>query len=146
MKRSVAVAVAAQAGILGLVALPSFAVRLTGTEYRLRVVPVDPIDPFRGAYVQLAYVGFESYEHDGEVFVTLRREGDTWVGDEIVEERPKEGPYVRCEADGGLKCGIESWFVSQRRARQAETDLADGGVARVRISGSGRAVLVRVED
>ena len=148
MKRSVVLAVGVQAVILGLVAVPSLAVRLTGTEYRLRVRPVDPIDPFRGAYVDLGYVGFEAFDVDvdGDAYVTLRRDGDAWVGDRVLDERPEEGPYVKCDADGGLKCGIESWFVSQRRAKEVETTLADGGVARVKISGSGRAVLVRVED
>jgi uncharacterized membrane-anchored protein len=143
----VLLAVAAQVAILGVVAVPRLSVRLTGTEYRLRVRPVDPIDPFRGAYVDLRYVGFGSEgAGEGRAFITLRRDGDAWVGDRVTRERPDRGPYVACEGDGGsLKCGIESWFVSQDAAREAEVRLADGAVARVRISGSGRAVLVRVE-
>lgn len=146
MKRSVLLALAAQLAILGLVAAPRLLVRLTGAEYPLRVHPVDPIDPFRGAYVDLAYDGFTyegDREIDGTVYVVLRRDGDAWVGDRIVRERPADGPYVRCESDGwSPKCGIESLFLSQERAAQVGRGLADGGVARVRIGRSGRAVLV----
>lgn len=147
MRRSVLLAVVAQVAILGAVAAPRLAVRLTGTEYRLRVRPVNPIDPFRGAYVDLAYDGFESESYErGRVYVVLRRDGDAWVGDGVVTRRPDSGAYVACESDGGrTECGIESWFVSQRRAKQAERELAGGGIARVRISDSGQAVLVGLE-
>ena len=147
MRRSVVAAVAAQVVILGVVAAPRLVVRLTGTEYRLRVQPVDPIDPFRGAYVALGYPGFEAGERaDGRVYVTLRRDGDAWVGDRVGEDRPA-APYVACHSDGWrLRCGIDSWFVSQDHAREVEQRLADGGVARVRIGWGGRAVLVGLEE
>ncbi|HVF05990.1 MAG TPA: GDYXXLXY domain-containing protein [Frankiaceae bacterium] len=150
MKRSVLLALVAQLAIVGMVAAPRLLVRVTGDEYRLRVRPVDPIDPFRGAYVDLAYVGFERPDdaevEKGRVYVLLRRDGDAWVGSGVVAERPESGPYVACESDGWTaKCGIESWFLSQERAQQVEDELGDGGIARVRIGGSGRAVLVAVE-
>ena len=34
---------------------PPLSARLTGEEVALRVEPIDPIDPFRGAYVDLGY-------------------------------------------------------------------------------------------
>lgn len=150
MKRSVLLALVAQSAIVGAVAAPRLLVRLTGDEYRLRVRPVDPIDPFRGAYVDLAYEGFDAPADgdgfDGTVYVALRRDGDAWVGTGVVGERPESGPYVTCESDGwSAECGIESWFLSQERAKEVEVELADGGIARVRIDGSGRAVLVAVE-
>jgi uncharacterized membrane-anchored protein len=142
VKRSLVLVLAAQCAIVAAVAAPRLAVRLTGTEYLLRVRPVDPIDPFRGAYVDLRYEGFEAPDLDGRVYVALRRDGDAWVGDQVSPHRPAAGPYVACEADSSLDCGIESWFASQRRARELETELADGGLARVRIGDSGRAVIV----
>ncbi len=44
-----------QLALVGVAVAPRLSARLTGDEYRLRVAPVDPIDPFRGAYVDLDY-------------------------------------------------------------------------------------------
>ena len=44
-----------QLALVGVAVAPRLSARLTGDEYRLRVQPVDPIDPFRGAYVDLDY-------------------------------------------------------------------------------------------
>src|SRR4029078_7535393 len=41
--------------LLAVAVAPRVSPRLTGDEYLLRVAPVDPIDPFRGAYVDLDY-------------------------------------------------------------------------------------------
>ena len=84
-------AVAATGLALTAVAVyPQLSARLTGEEIQLRVAPVDPIDPFRGAYVDLRYpdlnrLGSEERGIDdgesGDVFLTLRKKGDVWVGD-----------------------------------------------------------------
>lgn len=147
MKRAVVLALAAQTAIVAAVAAPRLLVRLTGTEYRLAVRPVDPVDPFRGAYVRLGYTGFDAAQDlGGRVYVPLVREGDHWVGSGYaLRARPESGPYVACESDGQLSCGIESFFASQRRAAELERTLADGAVAIVRVSGSGRAVVVGLE-
>jgi uncharacterized membrane-anchored protein len=128
-------------------AAPRLSPRLVGEEYRLLVRPVDPIDPFRGAYVDLAYEGFERRSGADEVWVPLRRQDGAWEGAGALPSRPKRGPYVACRSDGPrLSCGIESLFVSQSEARRLESALArGGGVARVRIDGSGRAALLAVE-
>ena len=52
--RVAAVVVASLALVVVAVWAP-LAARLTGEEVTLRVAPVDPMDPFRGAYVDLSY-------------------------------------------------------------------------------------------
>ena len=130
--------------------------RLTGDEYLLEVAPVDPIDPFRGAYVALSYPGLPDRvpgqrpgeEGDGDtVYVPLARSGEVWTGVRAVRERPQDGPFLRCDDEGWrLRCGIDSWFLPQEEAVAMEQAVSGGGaVARVRIDSAGRAALVAVE-
>ena len=137
--------------------------RLTGEEVRLRVAPVDPIDPFRGAHVQLGYpdlpgqpqVGTEPTESEieeadrrrGEGWVPLTREGDVWVGGAVERTRPVSGLYLHCDdSDWRLSCGIENWFLPQGKAAALEGAVRDGtAVATVRVDGRGNAALIGVE-
>ena len=129
--------------------------RLTGEEYLLEVAPVDPIDPFRGAYVALSYPGLPSEQeltsrgdHDGDVaYVPLRRSGEVWTGLPPVEERPESGPFLRCKDEHWrVRCGIESYFLPQDKAYQMEQAVSGGSaVARVRVDSRGNAALVGVE-
>ena len=141
----------ASAALVPLAVWPQLSARLTGETYDLAVAPVDPIDPFRGAYVTLDYPGLERArpaEWSGDtatVFVPLRRSADAavWTGGRAVREAPASGPYLRCDAgQGRLRCGIESLFASQDDARRLERDLADGAVARVEVDGRGNAAVV----
>ena len=50
-------AVVAQLACVGAAVAPQLSSRLTGEDYRMEVRPIDPIDPFRGAYVTLDYPG-----------------------------------------------------------------------------------------
>lgn len=138
--------------------------RLSGDEVRLRVAPVDPIDPFRGAYVQLGYPDlpaqprvFTTEPTDGEIeeadrgrgeaWVPLTRDGEVWVGGPVERTRPDSGLYLRCDdSDWRLKCGIESWFLPQDKAAALEQTVRGGSaVATVRIDGRGNAALINVE-
>ena len=135
---------------------PQLSARLTGEEIQLRVAPVDPIDPFRGAYVDLRYPdlnrlgGWERTLDDGEsgdVFLTLRRKGDVWVGDSWTRTRPDQGLYLACtDRDWRARCGIESWFLPQDEAAEMEEAVADGAIATVRVDGRGHAALVDVSS
>jgi uncharacterized membrane-anchored protein len=137
--------------VLTLVAvLPQLSPRISGTEIALRVGPVDPIDPFRGAYVDLAYPdlpepsfdGSESQER-GTAYVPLRQEGGVWVGGDIQRSEP-EGLFLKCDDSGWrLECGIESWFVGQSVARELEESLRDEeAIATVRVDRWGNAAIV----
>ena len=141
-----------QLALLGGVLWPQLSARLAGEEYRLAVEPVDPIDPFRGAYVVLGYPDLPFQPTDpgerlmsGTVYVPLEERDGLWEGGEPVEARPSAGPYLRCEAEWLLRCGIESLFASQDDARRLEQELADGAVATVRIDDRGNAALMGIE-
>jgi len=150
MSRTVRVVVVCvlQLVLVGAAVAPSLSARVTGQEYVLEVAPVDPIDPFRGAYVTLDYPGLvqpEEPREEGTVFVPLVQAGDVWRGGVPQRDRPSSGPYLRCEADFRLRCGIESLFASQETARRLERQLAEGAVARVKVDGRGNAAVVGVE-
>lgn len=132
---------------LGLVAWAvdgQLSARLTGDEYFLRVGPVDPIDPLRGAYVELSYpdlgAGGGDWEGDrdgdgdwgDQVFIPLERDGDVLVAaGEALDQRPDEGVYLTCSSDGWRpRCGIESLFLPQERAAQVQRDIDQSGLGR----------------
>lgn len=146
----VALAVAAQVLVLAVVVAPQLSPRLRGDEVRLLVEPVDPIDPFRGAYVDLDYAGATrpATDRDGDVYVRLvpsERSGTLRFGP-LSEHRPA-GRFLRCRDDGELSCGIESFFASQDEARRLQDELGarGGAVARVKVDGAGRAAIVGIE-
>lgn len=158
---------------LGLVAWAvdgQLSARLTGDEYLLRVGPVDPIDPLRGAYVELSYPDLGNGDDDGDwgdqVFIPLERDGDVLVAaGEPLDERPDDGVYLTCASDAWRpRCGIESLFLPQERAAQVQRDIDQSGldreldefgepvldrdsgyVARVKIDGRGNAAVIGLE-
>jgi uncharacterized membrane-anchored protein len=162
MNRTAVTAVVAvtQLALVGVAVAPQLSARLTGDSYLLAVAPVDPIDPFRGAYVALDYPGLrhddtESFGapglgvmddgEEGAVYVTLVEDGDVWVADGWTRERPDDGPYLACDdRSWQVRCGIESWFLPQEKALETEELLRDGAVAEVRIDGRGNAAVVDV--
>ena len=141
-----------QLALVGVAVAPQLSARLTGDTYLMRAAPVDPIDPFRGAYVTLDYPDLRhddpesSDERDrGDVYVTLVQQDGVWVGDTWSRERPGDGPYLACDdSSWQVRCGIESWFLPQDEAAEAEDLLRDGAVAEVRIDGRGHAAVVDV--
>ena len=151
----VAVAVLLQLALVPLAVAGPLSARLTGEEYLLEVAPVDPIDPFRGAYVALDYPGLPDRHRlsprdsggGNVVYVPLVRSGEVWTGQPAVMEEPPSGPFLRCEDEyGQLRCGIDSWFLPQDEARALEQAVDQGqAVARVRVDARGNAALVDVE-
>jgi uncharacterized membrane-anchored protein len=141
-----------QLALVGVAVAPRLSARLTGDEYLLRVAPVDPIDPFRGAYVDLDYPDLdldrETPGDEGTVYVTLERDGEVWVAGAHTRERPSGTPYLTCDdRDWRLRCGIESLFLPQDEAAAMQADLGNGSmVAVVKVDGRGNAALVRVES
>jgi uncharacterized membrane-anchored protein len=162
MKRTVTTAVIAvsQLVLVGLGVAPQLSARVTGDTYLLRVAPIDPMDPFRGAYVALDYpdlrrddsrsfvepgLGAMDDGEEGAVYITLEEQGDVWVAADWSRERPGDGPYLACDdRSWQIRCGIESWFLPQDEAAAAQDLLGDGAVAEVRIDGRGNAAVVDV--
>ena len=149
--------------LLAVALWPQLSARFTGDEVVLRVQPVDPIDPFRGAYVDLDYPDLPRQQFDevnplteeeqqaldavrGTAYVPLRQQGEVWVGGEIVRTAPTDGLYLTCDdSSWRLRCGIESWFLPQGKAKALEDAVREGrAVATVRVDGSGNAALVDV--
>ena len=146
-----AVVAVAQLALVGVVVAPQLSARLTGDSYLLAVAPVDPIDPFRGAYVDLDYpdldLGRETPGDEGTVYITLVQDGEVWVASAYTRERPSGTPYLACDdRDWPMRCGMESLFLPQDDAASMQADLGDGSmVAVVKVDGRGNAALVRVE-
>jgi uncharacterized membrane-anchored protein len=142
--------------LAGVAVYPQLSARLTGEEITLRVAPVDPIDPFRGAYVDLQYPdldqlggrrddGLDDGER-GDLFITLRQEGDVWVADGRSRTRPDSGLYLACtDRYWEISCGIESWFLPQDEAAAMEEAVGDGALATVKVDSRGHAAIVAVE-
>ncbi len=157
MKKRVALVAVLQLALVGVAVAPQLSARLTGEEYQLVVRPLDPIDPFRGAYVTLAYPGLQAPAdseppsmddgQEGDVFVTLVEDGDVWTSGEFTRTRPESGAYLACDdRNWEVRCGIESWFVPQDEALGLERDLADGGaIATVKVDGRGNAAIVALD-
>ena len=165
----VAAACAASLALVGVAVWAPLSARLTGQEVMLRVAPVDPMDPFRGAYVDLSYPDLpasgqfdETFTEEeikqaeeeaqrleaerGTAYVALTRQGDVWVGGPVQRTAPADGLYLRCDdSSWRLECGIESWFLPQDDALALE-DAVRGGtaVATVKVDGSGHAALVGI--
>lgn len=153
MKRAAIVAGVAvvQLALTGVAVAPQLSARVTGEKILVRVAPVDPIDPFRGAYVELDYPDLHPPDEQygrvhGEIFVTLTERDGLWEGTHWSHERPDSGTYIACRDDGWrLKCGIESLFASQRRALELERDLMDSGaIAELRVDSRGNASVVDI--
>ena len=103
----------------------------SGERILLRVQPVDPDDPFRGEYVDLAYpisrLDAPGAERGTTVYVPLRKRGRAWTGDHLVRDRPDEGTFIRGRvADFGIEYGIETFFVEEGQARKYERAIAEG--------------------
>jgi uncharacterized membrane-anchored protein len=159
----VGVIAVAQLALVAVAVAPQLSARLIGESYVLRVAPLDPIDPFRGAYVALDYpdlrqpdqqrdqwdrspgMGTVDDNERGDVYITLRQEGEVWVSDGWQRERPGDGPYLACTDQGwNVRCGIESYFLPQDEAAAMEREVADGAYAEIRIDSRGNAAVVEV--
>lgn len=145
----VAVVAIAQAVLVGVAVAPRLSAHLLGDEYQLRVAPVDPIDPFRGAYVDLTYPDLQPSGRrsdripEGTVYVPLVEDGELWKAGGFVRSRPDQGPYLTCDSSGwSVSCGIESWFADQDEALRLEQEVRDGAVATVKVDDRGNAAIV----
>jgi uncharacterized membrane-anchored protein len=154
---TVGVVVAVQAVLVAAGVAPQLSARLTGETHTFRVEAVDPIDPFRGAYVTLDYPDLRRDDttagstdgsgtgDGGTVYIALTEEDGVSVARDFLRERPESGPYLACNDTGWeVRCGIESWFLPQDEAAAMQDVLRDGALAEVRIDSRGHAALVDV--
>lgn len=150
MKRHLffATAVAAQVAVLGAMAIPRALDVRSGTRVTLSVVPVDPMDLFRGEYVRLSYgisridAGSGIWEGPppvpgGDVWVLLEQRDREWVPVEASSTRGKplrSCMWLRgkCSSVYGLQVsvhyGLEEFFVHQGKGPQIESSLRQHNV------------------
>lgn len=130
----------------------------TGTEIRVRTVPVDPRSLFRGNYVRLGYEFGDLPEdalreeggarHGEVVHVRLERgEGGEYGYAGVSLDPPADGVFLRGRIVGFLpehqrvRYGIEAFFAPKEKALKLEKDLRHGGIAVLMVAGNGRAAL-----
>lgn len=137
----------------------------TGEAIRLETIPVDPRSLFRGNYARLEY-NFSQLDaslfpadkklREGEVvYVSLKadKKGLHQLAGASLE-KPEGGIFLRGRVTGAwlrdakssyrVKYGIEAFFAPKEKALGLESELRDGGVAEVMVSGSGKARLKNV--
>ncbi|GAB3024500.1 hypothetical protein GCM10011376_10020 [Nocardioides flavus (ex Wang et al. 2016)] len=148
--------------LVGLGVAPQLSARVAGDSYLVRVAPLDPIDPFRGAYVALDYpdlrhddsqsmvepgLGALDDGESGDLYISLAEADGVWKASDWSRERPEDGPYLACDdRSWQIRCGIESFFLPQDQARETEDLLRDGAVAELRVDGRGNAAVVDVRE
>ncbi len=134
----VAAAAVVQLLLVPVAVFGQLSARLTGEEILLRVGPVDPIDPFRGAYVALRYPDIEPSESDrkyvedeerGDLYVVLEDRDGVMVAERFSRSRPTEGTYLACDDSGWeVRCGIDSLFLPQDEAARVQRDIDQSGL------------------
>jgi uncharacterized membrane-anchored protein len=127
-----AVLVAAQLVVpLALIGVNEIALA-TGTEVTLATTPVDPLDPFRGRYVQLRYEIslLSAPTRDGTVYVELEEQGDRWVAYRVHAGYPDtDRPVIRGTVErGAVTYGIETYFADEDEAPRLEREARAGGL------------------
>jgi uncharacterized membrane-anchored protein len=127
-----AVLVAAQLVVpLALIGVNEVALA-TGTEVTLATTPVDPLDPFRGRYVELRYEIslLSARTRDGTVYVELEEQGDRWVAYRVHTAYPDtDRPVIRGLVErGAVTYGIETYFADEDEAPRLEREARAGGL------------------
>jgi uncharacterized membrane-anchored protein len=137
---ALALVVLAQLLLVPVAVFGQLSARLTGDEYLVEVGPVDPIDPFRGAYVALSYPDLQPSdaerktldEHrDGghQIYVRLVEKDGVMTSGGVSRTRPDDGPYLACnDRDWQIRCGIESLFLPQDKAAKVQEDINQSGL------------------
>jgi uncharacterized membrane-anchored protein len=134
----------------------------TGTEIKIKTIPVDPRSMFRGNYARLRYeisqLDTELFPDSSElrngevVFVTLKQ-GDKELYEyaAVTLDKPDSGIFLRGRIENRhyeekvkyfrIKYGIEAFFAAKEKALQLESDLRAGGIAVLMVSRGGKARL-----
>ena len=133
----------------------------TGTEIRVKTVPVDPRSMFRGNYARLNYafstlpegaLGNAELRADEVVYVRLQPGEDglyEYAGASLIQ--PYDGVFLRGRMSGSfmpnqVNFGIDAFFAPKEKALQLEKDLRDGGVAVLMVTSDGSVTLKDVVE
>ncbi len=133
----------------------------TGSEIRVKTIPVDPRSMFRGNYARLSYefsrlqrqrFPENSLLRNGEVvYVVLQPDADgVYAMSRVSLEKPRGELFLRGRISSRynmmrgvgsfqVKYGIEAFFAPKQKALQLEQALRNGGVAVLMLSSGGKA-------
>lgn len=108
----------------------------TGTEYKFRIAPVDPYDPFRGKYITLSFdannfeVENDDFWHMGEnVYVALEKDSLGFAKIKDIAKQPpveSESDYVKAkiqyayENQVTIEYNFNRYFMEEHKAPDAE--------------------------
>lgn len=130
--------------LLGLATLPF----LNAQSILVKVVPVDPWDPYRGEYVRLAYPFSplpESNFKNGETLYVLLKPDAKGIHQAaaFLREPPTEGVYLKGKVQWNqIRYGIESFYVQKGTAQTYEKAAAQGSLyAVLQVNPSGKVRL-----
>lgn len=135
-----------------------------GETIRLKVMPVDPRDMFRGDYSILGYdfTNLGSRKINGldnadrsywddvgrDVYIKLvKSEGsDVWTTQEITTIKPSSGTYLHGVINGWrVDCGIEAYYVQEGRGRAIDEAVRGGRTVEAEVAvWQGKAKLKQV--
>lgn len=137
----------------------------TGTEIKIKTIPVDPRSMFRGNYARLRYdISRLETEYfpagddlrNGEVVYVVLKPGEDGLYQfaEALLNKPDSGIFLRGRIENRryeekvsyfrIKYGIEAFFAPKEKAMQLQSDLRDGGIAVLMVSSGGKARLKEV--
>lgn len=130
----------------------------TGTEIKVKTIPVDPRSMFRGNYARLRY-DFSTLEdryipdkdalRNGEVIYITLKPGSNGLYElsDVSLEKPIDGIFLRGRVQNrsrlDVRYGIEAFFAPKQKALEIERHLRKSGVAVLMLSSQGKA---RIKD
>ncbi|HHB79696.1 MAG TPA: hypothetical protein ENK85_10735 [Saprospiraceae bacterium] len=107
-----------------------------GKTYKFRVIPIDPIDPFRGKYIRLRFEAqkakvdtTETWERNETVFVLLSENKEGFAqADSVLKLPPPSGDYLRAKVRytvhnrpfALIKYPFERYYMEESKAATAE--------------------------
>ena len=137
-----------------------------GAEIQVKVIPVDPRSMFRGNYALLKYpfsnIKTSQFpqktliQPNHIVYTSLLKNAEgIYEFGSVSFDKPKKGLFLkgrlstrsrgfRARDSHSIRYGIEAYFLPKKKALALEDKLRQGGVASLRVSSSGKAVLVAV--
>ncbi len=130
----------------------------TGTEVKVKTIPVDPRSMFRGNYARLRYDFSTLNDHyipdkgalrNGEVIYITLKPGTDGLHElsDVSLEKPNDGIFLRGRLQNrnrfDVKYGIEAFFAPKQKALEIERHLRKSGVAVLMVSSQGKA---RIKD
>ncbi|WP_025026495.1 GDYXXLXY domain-containing protein [Caldalkalibacillus mannanilyticus] len=112
-----------------------YQVEWTGEEITLQSAPIDPYDPFRGAYVTLAYeeervakqvFQEEDYSYGDLLYITFKQDGNVHRVDQVFRTPPKGRNYLTAKylyAEGShnrVDFMLGRYYTNERNALELE--------------------------